>query len=149
MVRPLAGCCAPSPKTQRRPWRLRVYFEDSGRMTARVSEWTDRAIGAHSKSWTGDGTSGHGIKRTGLAGAGGCATEPERSRRARGSPFGSDAAQQRLGTLAPAVAGQIERIVNGAFMDGLHAAMTLSIAVAVLGVASALLLRGNAAPAKR
>jgi len=62
---------------------------------------------------------------------------------------GSDAAQQRLGTLAPAVAGQIERIVNGAFMDGLHAAMTLSIAVAVLGVASALLLRGNAAPAKR
>src|SRR5438093_722743 len=62
---------------------------------------------------------------------------------------GSDAAQQRLGTLAPAVARQIERIVNGAFMDGLHAAMTLSIAVAVLGVASALLLRGNAAPAKR
>src|SRR5947208_3475960 len=62
---------------------------------------------------------------------------------------GSDAAQQRLGTLAPTVAGQIERIVNGAFMDGLHAAMTLSIAVAVLGVASALLLRGNAAPAKR
>ena len=60
---------------------------------------------------------------------------------------GSDAAQQRLQTLAPASTGQIERIVNGAFMDGLHAAMLLCIAVAAAGVAAALLLRGKTAPA--
>jgi hypothetical protein len=47
------------------------------------------------------------------------------------------------------VAGQIERIVNGAFMDGLHAAMALSIGVAAAGVAAALLLRGKAAQSKR
>jgi hypothetical protein len=60
----------------------------------------------------------------------------------------SDAAQQRLQALAPAAAGHIERIVNGAFMDGLHAAMALCIAVAAAGVAAALLLRGGTAPAQ-
>ena len=84
---------------------------------------------------------------TSLERAGARLSQSDRSELA-GLLFGSDTAQQRLQTLAPAVASQIERIVNGAFMDGLHAAMVLSIGVAATGVAAALLLRGKTTTAK-
>ncbi len=84
---------------------------------------------------------------TSLERAGARLSQSDRSELAR-LLSGSDTAQHRLQTLAPAVAGQIERIVNGAFMDGLHAAMVLSIGVAAAGVAAALLLRGKTTTAK-
>src|SRR5262249_40896001 len=63
---------------------------------------------------------------TSLQRAGAQLSQSDRSELA-GLLSGSDAAQQRLQTLAPAAADQIERIVNAAFIDGLHAAMVLCI----------------------
>jgi MFS family permease len=62
---------------------------------------------------------------------------------------GSSAAQERLQALAPAAAGQLERIVDSAFIAGFHAAMALCLAVAIVGLAAALLMPGRPAKAAK
>ena len=65
----------------------------------------------------------------------------------RGLLSGSDAAQARLRSLAPAAADQVDRIVNGAFMDGFHAAMVLCLCVGLVAIAAVFLSGRRPAPA--
>lgn len=67
-------------------------------------------------------------------------TSGERSE-VKGLLSGSDAAQAKLITLAPEVSHRIEAIVRGTFIYALDGAMILCLALSLLGVAAAILIK--------
>lgn len=66
----------------------------------------------------------------------------------RGLLSGSEEAEARLSSIAPAATHQIEGIVNSAFMDGFHAVMFLGLGVGIVAIiAAAVSQRGPKAAA--
>ena len=67
-------------------------------------------------------------------------TSGERSE-VKGLLSGSDAAQAKLTTLAPEVSHRIEAVVRETFLYALDGAMILCLALSLLGVAAAILIK--------
>ncbi|WP_129117054.1 MFS transporter [Halegenticoccus tardaugens] len=62
---------------------------------------------------------------------------------------GSDAAEAKLGRLAPEAAGQVDQVVREAFLFAFDGAMLLCVVVSVAGVLGALLVRESATGSNR